>query len=352
VVLFFQLQKNCNYYTIDTGDLDLDDTVLDLSIVSNLDNQTMSANTSTAPGKMATASGAEIVTKLPDKDCNVRDLSKTEQQEFADYSDEAFARNQASTSSFHNDLYVTDQPHIITGRPVEGPAAAADGGSYLGSATSLDQFQMEGADDQTSENSEDESQAMKQRRGLLEDRISSSSDEVFSECSTCNNANELSCPPSDPEKPCSLCGKLLVRLSAADIHVTERNDSGVSSTASDDESDPPLSNQSESLTTSDTDLMPDSPCYAMTAKQVSFDPACEKKRPAKAVKKVFVFEPHPLKKMKLVKMNSVENPIYACFDSVTTVSDNWDEAKSALHERLYQYLDFTGGNVEIAETRL
>lgn len=208
----FQISDTRNYYTIDTDDLDVDD----LDTVGNHGNQTLQFSSQ--------QSLHDIVTRIPSENCEIRDISKEEISEYPEqYSNMAFTRRMSSTPSFHNNLYpCADDDNCISASPSKAPS-----------------------------------------RKTSEQRMSSSSDEVFTTCKSCSH---LLCPDLTEDRPgmvqCQECGTLNIRLSPLDIHVTERTDSAICSTASDD-SDHSHGTKSDSSTNSEEYLMPESPGVPM-----------------------------------------------------------------------------------------
>lgn len=214
------MANTVDYYTINTDDLDIP--IDDIPNFGCHDNQSLSSVPACLPGQHS------IVTRIPSENCEIRELSKEEISESTEkYSDVAFSRKMSSNQSVHNSLYpCTDEAdqRINTGS-IEVP-----------------------------------------RRKLSENRISSSSDDVFTTCKSCSQILSADLTCDEPEMiQCSDCGRLNIRISPVDIHVSERTDSAIGSTASDD-SDQSHSIKSGSSASSDEYLMPESPGIAVSTK--------------------------------------------------------------------------------------
>lgn len=195
--------------------------------------------------------GADVVTEIPDESCRFTKLSKSDLQvQELDYTDQAFRPTCVAVSSIENSLYSAmenspsnfcelDEKLFCNVQCTAGQNANYE--NPLGvSGLSLD--------------SSSESLRIRRSSGI--------SDEVFFHCDPCSKLND-----DDDSKSsiCSTCHRMNFTLSPSDIHVSERTDSAICSTAS-YESDHTGSIQSESSSaTSDEYLMPDSPLAATMA---------------------------------------------------------------------------------------
>lgn len=215
-----------------------------------------------------------VATEIRDKDCSAVDITKSDVAS-ADYTDNVFRiRHRASVSSFDNELYSSmdknlerDQHTTNSVHCKEKAEISVKSLSHPGvithHLTSETEDVLEGADE-----------LPKRLTRPDEDRTSASSDEVFTSCPSCArmttdkkfDTTEVPCTKklntvmddSDMTE-CPDCGRIDISLTPFDIHVSQRNDSAICSTASDD-SDQSQSNQSESsMAISDVYLMPDSP---------------------------------------------------------------------------------------------
>ena len=218
----FQVTDNHDYYTINTDDLDMDK-LEDKGIHGNQSSHMTSSQSSLH----------DIVTRIPSDNCEIREISKEEILEIPDqYSSMAFGRRMSSTPSFHNTLY---------------PCTAEDNCINASTPTLS--------------------------RATSEQRISSSSDDVFTTCKSCS---QLLFPDLDNGKPdmvqCQECGLFNIKLSPLDIHVSERTDSAICSTASDD-SDHSNGSKSDLSTHSEEYLMPESPGISMATGLNKNDPS-------------------------------------------------------------------------------
>lgn len=209
-----------DYYTINTDDLDIP--IDDIPNFGCHGNQPLSSAPTSLPGQHS------IVTRIPSENCEIRELSKEEISDLPEkYSDVAFSRKMSSNQSVHNSLYsCTDEAdQCINTSSIEAPS-----------------------------------------RKLSEKRISSSSDDVFTTCKSCSQILSADLTCDEPEMiQCLDCGRLNIRISPMDIHVSERTDSAIGSTASDD-SDQSHSIKSGSSASSEEYLMPESPGIVVSSK--------------------------------------------------------------------------------------
>ncbi|XP_052767193.1 uncharacterized protein LOC128207991 isoform X2 [Mya arenaria] len=384
----FKVSDIKDYYSIDSDEMDESD--LDMPSAGCLYNHIASLQNAEA----------EVVTRIPDENIEITDIQKLEILTCpSDYSESMFARNLPSTSSFHNELYAVKKDDVIEGIPdstnrekltemtwqtldttskgltnIENEfdncqSSMANGHSSvnlkkefqekvsyteLASSVSLvvsRSRSCSGSGSISDNNGGDDDNSVFHGHLAPEYRVSSSSDEVFSECTSCSISDDLI--DKTVQEKCKKCCKLMVsRRCQPEIHVTERNDSAFSSTASDD-SDQSHSNHSESsVATSDEYLMPDSPCEAtdIRRKEVSFDTLCDIPTNMSSHKpKHFVFEPHPLKKTKLHKIKSVENPCYTWFHQMEAYEIATNLADRRIDEMLSEFVSMSE-NMTIATT--
>lgn len=279
-----QVSLEHDYYMINTDGMEAE--IIDLDdqgIPTNIGNILGSRCRRPEDNQSGSPEVAQILRgQIPDKDLTVVELAKSElQNETASYTEDAFLGriHRASVSSFDNGLYsamerspICDQLNdsFVSSTEREEKAvcsllATGDIAQFLPDRT--------GGDRMTTP-------VLPQRFiRPVEDRTSASSDDVFTSCPGCtkltkkdtidvielSDLKKLKTEADDTDMTCCPdCGRLDLHLTAFDIHVNERSDSAICSTASDD-SDHSQSNQSDSsMTISDVYLMPESPKIAST----------------------------------------------------------------------------------------
>ena len=245
--------------------------------IFDLDDQGIPLDLDKLPGTSdSNADKSRITTEIPDDDCIVKEMTKAERNGDTDsYTDSPFlARAGTSSSSFNNGLY----PTMDDGEADNELGKSFDSNLHTGKNVNYTIPGNQQTKDVALSNQIDENTAgstdvcsTQNNKTVVEDRASSSSDDVFTNCPGCtklaNDANKHAGLYADCSKvpiegdfsQCPDCGRLDLHLTAFDIHVTERNDSAICSTASDD-SDQSQSIQSESsMAISEVYLMPESP---------------------------------------------------------------------------------------------
>lgn len=234
----FQVSNNRDYYTINTDDLDIDD-LTEVGCQGNKSEE----GTETLP-----MNHHSIITRIPSENCEIREIKKEEfSVQTVEYTDAPFSRRLSATPSVHNNLYPCTDTDTCIGPGFSQPSS----------------------------------------RKISEQRISSSSDDVFATCKSCNQILYSDKGLDTPEMvKCPDCGLLNLRVSPMDIHVSERTDSAICSTASDD-SDHSHGNKSDYSANSEEYLMPESPFVVMATESLSKD---TESKPSNSKENHFNFE--------------------------------------------------------------
>ncbi|XP_053372508.1 uncharacterized protein LOC123564547 [Mercenaria mercenaria] len=266
----FNVPLEHDYYRINSDSMDID--ILDLDdqgIPTNIQNLT-----GTTCNKHFDPSYTRVTTEIPDDDCNVTEMSKAERNsETTTYTDGPFLKRAATTSSFNNGLYstvdnteVSNQLNVNIHRyPERAESTVSTLPTTQDNTADLLPSGRVGVVDDNSD--------ARFNKPTVETRTSESSDDVFTNCPGCtrlttdrifadqyiHNTKHTPVAGDVDISQCPHCIRLDLHLTPFDIHVNERNDSAICSTASDD-SDHSQSNQSESsMAVSDVYLMPESP---------------------------------------------------------------------------------------------
>jgi hypothetical protein len=262
--------------------------------IFDLDDQGYPINLNSMPG---TSQNVEkipsqlsiITTEIPDHDCIIQEMSKAERNEDTiSYTDSNFLVSVGTSSSFNNGLY----PTIENGETDNKLNIRFGSNLYTDDNISSNVPNKQQEETDTLPNQKDDTisdidytvnsynkAAVENRTSASSDRTSASSDDVFTNCPGCTrlatltdfdaglyeDCSKFSKVPIDGGfSQCPDCGRLDLHLTPFDIHVSERNDSAICSTASDD-SDQSQSNQSDSsIAISEVYLMPDSPLAEST----------------------------------------------------------------------------------------
>lgn len=277
----FQVSLEHDYYMINTDGLEAD--IIDLDdkgIPTNIENMLSSSCRRPEGSGSGSPEVAQILQRqIQDKDFSVVELNNSDiENETASYTENAFLgrRHTASVSSFDNGLYSAMERSPISDHFNDSFASSTEKEKEAVSSLLAIGDTAQSLPERIEEDRMPTAVLPQRfiRPAKDSDRTSASSDDVFISCPGCtkltkkdtidvvelSDFKKLKTEADDTDMTCCPeCGRLDLHLTAFDIHVSERNDSAICSTASDD-SDHSQSNQSDSsMTISDVYLMPDSP---------------------------------------------------------------------------------------------
>ncbi|KAL4238511.1 hypothetical protein ACF0H5_003219 [Mactra antiquata] len=296
----FNMPMDHDYYRINSDDLESDlvnDVICSGEIGINSDKSIESKHELVKQ---------EVVTEIPDDNCSITELSKAEiQVEEPTYTDKAFRTIRVSVSSIDNSLYsVMDNTTSIS---INDGIEEKDGN--IGDVHPDNDIDTE----------------LRVSLASRMHKISGLSDEVFFHCDSCST---LSNDDEHDASICSKCNTLNFTISPFDIHVSERTDSAICSTAS-YESDQSASIQSESSSaTSDEYLMPESPLAVTMSSSgdASKNISCK-------LKQAFDFaEVDATGQIIEAKSVTAHNP---CYTDISWLPARDDETSRILRQQLY-----------------